>query len=162
MKKFITKIALTTLLVSTVAFPLQVSNLEKASASEVPVTESNLESYEELESYEVLESDEALESVEASSFGIFPPLVEVKETKMSNQEVNEILKAAGLNAGAWGFLTALAKKWGKSPTWRTLMMVALPTLGAAGLNSCNQYNKGVIITDTRIGATHMYGCLPQE
>lgn len=156
MKKFITKIAVTTLLVSTVAFPLQVSNLEKASASEVPVTESNLELYE------ALESDEALESYEASSFGIFPPLVEVKETKMSNQEVIEIVKQAGLNAGAWGFLTALAKKWGKSPTWRTLMAVALPSLGAAGLNNCNQYNKGVKITDTRIGATHMYGCLPQE
>jgi hypothetical protein len=38
------------------------------------------------------------------------------------------------------------------------LIIAVPALGWAVLNACNRYNKGVIIKDVRIGASHSFSC----
>lgn len=82
----------------------------------------------------------------------------VKEYKISNAKIVQMTKDAGLYGGTWAVLIAVAKAFAKSPTVLTAMLVAIPTLGMAVLNKCNKYNKGVIITDVRIGATHNFSC----
>lgn len=89
-------------------------------------------------------------------------VISIKEYKISNQQVTEITKLAGLYGSGWAFMNALAKKFGKSPTFLNMLLVAIPALGVAGLNTCNRYNKGVIITDYRIGATHNFSCSAQK
>ncbi len=88
-------------------------------------------------------------------------VVRSKDFYISNYQVNQVVKLAGLHGTGWGFATALAKKFGKSPTWVTLMIVAVPALGAATLNYCNSKNKGVIINRLSIGATHNFSCRSQ-
>ncbi|WP_144489255.1 hypothetical protein [Bacillus thuringiensis] len=87
--------------------------------------------------------------------------VRSKDFYISNYQVNEVVKLAGLHGTGWGFAIALAKKFGKSPTWVTLMIVAVPALGAGALNYCNNKNKGVIINRLSIGATHSFTCRSQ-
>lgn len=87
--------------------------------------------------------------------------VKVKEYKISNQRVRDVVNLVGIHGTGWAFAIALAKKFGKNPTWVTLMIVAVPALGAAGLNACNRKNKGIIITRTTIGATSMFSCKSQ-
>lgn len=82
----------------------------------------------------------------------------VKKYKLSNQDVVDIGKLVALNGTGWTFLAAVAKKFLKKPTYATMLIGAVPALGWAVLSACNRYNKGVIITDIRIGATHSFSC----
>ena len=63
-------------------------------------------------------------------------------------------------ASGWAVLNAIAKAFKKSPTLLNAMLIAIPALGLATLNKCNKDNRGVIITDVRIGATHSFSCKP--
>lgn len=85
-----------------------------------------------------------------------------KEYYLTHQQVVDITKAAGLHSGGWTFISAIAKIFGKNPTALTAMIIAIPTLGAATLNACNRYDKGVIIRDFRVGATHNFSCFPRK
>ncbi|MEK4951957.1 hypothetical protein NST12_16820 [Bacillus sp. FSL W8-1127] len=96
--------------------------------------------------------------VKENTFSIASTIGSVKTYKLSNQQVNDIIKMIGVHGAGWGLMTAIAKYFAKSPTWITAMIIAIPTLGAAVLNACNRYNKGVIIKDVRIGATHNWSC----
>ncbi|MEB9565495.1 hypothetical protein P4I85_34470 [Bacillus cereus] len=87
--------------------------------------------------------------------------VRSKDFYISNYQVNEVIKLVGLHGTGWGFAIALAKKFGKSPTWVTLMIVAVPALGAAAINYCNSKNKGIIINRLSFGATHTFTCRSQ-
>ncbi|PYE93229.1 hypothetical protein [Bacillus sp. 196mf] len=87
--------------------------------------------------------------------------VRSKDFYISNYQVNEVVKLAGLHGTGWGFAIALAKKFGKSPTWVTLMIVAVPALGAGAINYCNNKNKGIIINRLSFGATHTFTCRSQ-
>ncbi|MCM3181141.1 hypothetical protein ACUXHY_005407 [Cytobacillus horneckiae] len=93
------------------------------------------------------------------SQGIAPASIgSVKEYKLSHQDVVDIGKLVGVHGTGWGFLAAIAKKFAKKPTYATMLIVAVPALGWSVLNACNRYNKGVIIKDIRIGATHNFSC----
>jgi uncharacterized membrane protein len=99
---------------------------------------------------------EASGQVSASSIGA------VKKYYLSNTQVNNIIKDAGLYGGTWAVLSAIAKAFAKKPTLLTAMLVAIPVLGVAALNECNKYSKGVVITDVRIGATHSWSCAARK
>ncbi|MED4631561.1 hypothetical protein P9443_01365 [Peribacillus frigoritolerans] len=99
---------------------------------------------------------EASGQVSASSIGA------VKNYYLSNTQVNNIIKDAGLYGGTWAVLSAIAKAFAKKPTLLTAMLVAIPVLGVAALNECNKYSKGVVITDVRIGATHSWSCAARK
>jgi hypothetical protein len=81
---------------------------------------------------------------------------------LSNQQVRDIIATAGVNGGFWAVLSAAMKHFAKSPTLLTAMIVALPALGAATLNACNRYAKGVVITDVRVGTFHNFSCAPRR
>jgi ABC-type Fe3+-hydroxamate transport system substrate-binding protein len=82
----------------------------------------------------------------------------VKTYKLSNQQVVDIGKLVGVHGAGWGLILAIAKKFAKTPTLATGLIIAVPALGWAVLNACNRYNKGVIIKDIRIGASHNFSC----
>lgn len=90
--------------------------------------------------------------IKASSIG------SIKKYYLSNADVNSLIKNAGLNGGFWATVSAVAKRFGKNPTYVTALIVAVPALGVAVINKCNKYNKGVVIQDIRIGATHNFSC----
>lgn len=81
--------------------------------------------------------------------------------KFLNQRVKDILILVGIHGTGWSFEIAVAKKLGKSPTWVTLRIAAVPALGAAGLKACNRKGKGVIMTKISRGATHSFSCRSQ-
>ncbi len=82
----------------------------------------------------------------------------VKDYKLSNQEVKDIADIAGVHGTGWGFVTGIAARFGKKPTILSMLILAVPALGAIAINRCNKNGKGVIITDLRIGATHSFSC----
>lgn len=82
----------------------------------------------------------------------------IKKYNFSNSEVNTIIDLVADYGTGWAFVTALAKAFGKNPTALTLLIVAVPALGATAIKRCNSKSKGIVITDTRIGATHSYTC----
>ena len=94
---------------------------------------------------------------EQSRISFYNP-IKYKEYKLSNQQVVDIVGLVGLHGTGWGLLAALAKKFGKSPTFLTAMLIAVPALGAAALAKCNRKSKGVIIMDYQVGATHSFSC----
>jgi hypothetical protein len=98
----------------------------------------------------------------SNEYSIAPAaVINYKEYKISNADIQKLVKLAGLNGGFWATATAIAKIWAKSPTVLTLMIAAVPALGVAGLNLCNSKNKGVIITKIGSGATNSYSCRSQ-
>ena len=89
-------------------------------------------------------------------------VISEKKYYLSNQNVKDFVKQAGVNGSFWGLMTAIAKAFKKSPTYVTGLIVAIPALGAAVLNACNKYDKGVVITDLRVGATHNFSCTARK
>lgn len=85
----------------------------------------------------------------------------VKEYKISNSKMKTLNTAVDGNTGFWGLTAAVAKIWGKNPTALTLLIGAIPAIGIYALNVCNKKEKGVIVKDIRIGASHSYSCRSQ-
>lgn len=85
----------------------------------------------------------------------------VKERKISNSQMKSLNLAVGGNTGFWSVSAAVAKTFAKSPTALTMFIVAIPAIGIYALNVCNKKEKGVIIKDIRIGASHSYSCRSQ-
>ncbi|MBM7646763.1 hypothetical protein JOD45_002997 [Scopulibacillus daqui] len=79
----------------------------------------------------------------------------VSESKI--KKINSLAKKVGLGAG---LLTAIAKAFKKSPTYRTLLIGAVGSIGLHALNSCDKHKKGIYIEDYRFGATHSFQCKP--
>lgn len=82
----------------------------------------------------------------------------IKKYYLTNQDVNDIVKASNWNGGFWAVITGIAQKYGKKPTWATAVIIGISILGAATLDICNRKGKGVVIQDVRIGATHQWSC----
>lgn len=97
-------------------------------------------------------------NVSTTSAMKLPSLGEVKKYNLSNKEVNDIVKLAGVHGSGWALITALAGRFAKKPTLLTILIIGVPALGAATINACNSNNKGVVIQDIRIGATHSFSC----
>ncbi|RFU70277.1 hypothetical protein D0469_06665 [Peribacillus saganii] len=95
---------------------------------------------------------------QAKSNVVMAASIRVKTYKLTNQQVKDIGKLIGVHGAGWGLAVAIAKKFGKSPTLATALIIAVPALGWAVLNACNRYSKGVILKDIRIGATHNWSC----
>lgn len=87
-----------------------------------------------------------------------PPLIRTKDFHLSQKDVSELKKMAGIYGTGWGLINAWAKKLGKSATWINMMLLAVPALGVATIDACNKRDKGVIITRTSYGATHTFTC----
>ncbi|WP_140159538.1 hypothetical protein [Bacillus thuringiensis] len=87
-----------------------------------------------------------------------PPLIRTKDFHLSQKDVSELKKMAGIYGTGWGLVNAWAKKLGKSATWINMMLLAVPALGVATIDACNKRDKGVIITRTSYGATHTFTC----
>ncbi|MED3554303.1 hypothetical protein [Cytobacillus praedii] len=85
-------------------------------------------------------------------------LPKIKEYTLTHQQVTDIVKLVGVHGTGWAFAAAIAKKFAKSPTLITMLIVAVPALGAAVLNACNRYNNGVIIQRISIGTFHNWNC----
>lgn len=86
MNKFITKIALSALLVGTVALPLQVSNLEKASASEV--TKFSAEVLSEIEA--ITNNSESVELISVDELPKGTPFVNFDTIEDFEKAVKEL------------------------------------------------------------------------
>lgn len=82
----------------------------------------------------------------------------VKNYYLTNQQVKDITYNVAIHGTGWGFITAIAKKFKRSPTFVTMLIIAVPALGAAALNKCNRLGRGIVIRDTRIGAMHSFTC----
>jgi hypothetical protein len=85
----------------------------------------------------------------------------VYKTKISNSTVQNILDIAGASGVGWGFAVAIAKKYGKSPTFASLIIAATVALGVYVLKQCNKKKKGIIITRVRVGASNSFYCNSQ-
>lgn len=85
----------------------------------------------------------------------------VTNTSVSNTTITNINEIAGYTGSAFTFAALMAKKYGKNPTFLTLMLVAISALGMKALNTCNRYKKGIVITRTRVGATNYFTCKSQ-
>lgn len=114
------------------------------------VTEEEVLSFMNLASNQIVGSE--VDLIKTASLGSY------KEYYLSHKQVTSIVKGSAWNGGFWGMMAAIAKIWGKSPTVLTLMIVAIPALGAATINLCNKNNKGVVIRHLRVGASHSFTC----
>ncbi|MGE1166339.1 hypothetical protein ACQJ0Y_24560 [Peribacillus simplex] len=85
----------------------------------------------------------------------------VTERKISNAQMKNLNLAVTGNSGFWTLSGAIAKTFAKSPTALTMFIVAIPIIGIFALNVCNKKEKGVIVKDVRIGASHSYSCRSQ-
>jgi hypothetical protein len=85
----------------------------------------------------------------------------VKEFKISNSKMKSLNLAVDGNTGFWGLSAAVAQIWKLNPTALTLLIAAIPMIGIYALNVCNKKEKGIIIKDIRIGASHSYSCRSQ-
>ncbi|TRZ40256.1 hypothetical protein CEQ21_04790 [Niallia circulans] len=78
------------------------------------------------------------------------------EVKISNATIKKLNELTGWSGGIFGVAAALIKmKLGLSPTALTLLIIAVGGLGLKAVNSCNKYNKGIILKGSFIGPVTM-------
>lgn len=131
-------------------------NLYKKSVQEGETENDIINDYLDID---VTTNEENVDQDKASLKMVSP--ISAKKYKITNgqmKKLNSIAKTVGVGEG---FTAAVAKKFGKSPTWVTIIATTVGALGMNGLNSCNENNNGINIVDLRFSATHSFSCEPR-